>query len=354
MRFAAILGEARRDVVSGTARVMVGFFTLLVIITLLGVADLLTISGLQTQATAFVDAGAATRGLGAKGQIDATVCENLSQVSTIQASGAVAAADPIRFSAMPTVAIQAYRVTPGFAGVVGVTDPIPGGVWVDQGLADVMGIKAGQHLTTSQGDALIGGVFAWPQDGRDQRLSFSMLIPQPAIGLFDECWLKAWPIVDSNDILLRSTQIVSPNGGAALIAQINKSFGINLDANQLFTTRLTRFVPIVLLIAGLALGFVLTLTRRLEYASALHAGQSKGDQLATCTLETAAWAVPATLVAIISIWTTARALSMQDIPGLMAVDVRGPLLALIGAMLGALIGCAIAREKHLFRLFKAR
>jgi len=354
VRFSAVVSEAKRDVVSGTARVVVGFFCLAVLGLVLGLADLLTVDGLQRQAADFVAAGAATRGIAVPGSIDGGACDGLAKVSTVQASGAVASGEPLHLLAMPTVALQTYRVTPGFAAVVGIDDPLPGGVWLDDGLAGVLGAHVGDRLATAAGTMTVGGIFAWPQDGRDQRLSFAVLLPQPAAGLFDECWLKAWPVVDANDILLRATQVTTPGASPALIAQINKTLGVSLDANRLFLTRVTRWAAPVLLLIGLALGFAMARVRRLEYASTLHAGQAKSDQLLTCALETLVWILPATLVALAGLWATARVLAIQDAVGVVAIAARGPLLAAAGALIGALAACASAREKHLFQLFKNR
>jgi len=353
MRVRTVLGEAWRNLVSGTVGAAVGFVVLTVLTGVLALADLLTIGQLQTQAGQWVAAGAATRGMQAAHGIDGQACDALSGVSTIQASGALADGPNLRFLAMPTVAIQTYQATPGFAGVVGIRHPLAGGVWIDQGLADIMGARVGDRLDTTDGLLLVGGIFDWPQDGRDQRLSFSVLIPRTPTGTFDECWYQAWPAVDANDILLRDTQTILTTAPAQ-VGQVNTSLGTSLDANSLFTARLTRWVPVACLAAGLGLGYTMARRRRLEYASNLHAGQAKPAQLAGCALETLAWAIPAALVAIVVAWAVATRLTMADIPHLLAITGRGPLLGLVGTVLGALIACAQTREKHLFRLFKTR
>ena len=354
MRFASIISEVRRDVTSGTARMSVGFMVLTALILAFALADLLTISSLQRQARDFVTAGSATRALGAVGSIDGAGCEVLGTVASVQAAGAIALGTPLRLQAMPSVSLQTYRVTPGFAGILGIFQPQPGGVWMDDGLASVLGAHVGDRFTTSTGSVTVGGIYSWPQDGRDQRLAFAVLLPQPAIGLFDECWLLSWPVVEANDILLRTSQVIAPDSSPGIITQINKTLGTSLDAHQLFTARITRWVAPVLMLMGLALGFVFGYVRRLEYASALHAGQSKADQLLTCALETTAWALPATAAALVTLWAATVAMSLQDIPNTLAVVTRGPLVAFACSLLGNLAACALAREQDLFRLFKNR
>jgi len=354
VRIGTLLGETRRDITSGTARVGLGFWALALVLILLSLADLLTISRLQTDAQHYQAAGAATRALVAKRSVAPAVCDALARTSSVAASGAMADGQAVRFSAMPTVAIQTYRVTPGFAGVLGI-DPAPGGVWMDDGLAGVLGVRVGAVLPTDRGNLLVTGVFAWPQDGRDQRLSFAVLTPEALTGSFDECWLRAWPTQDANDLLLREAQKVrldNPNPG--MIGQVNTSLGTTLDSHGLYMTRLTQYVPLVLLVAGFALGYALARARRLQYASALHAGQAKSEQLLSCLLQTAAWAVPAAFVAGVGCWV---AVVVVGVPGLMTalpIVLRGPALGLCGALLGAFLGCLLTREKHLFRLFKTR
>lgn len=356
MRFSTLLGEVRRNIISGTTRLAVGFFALLLITMLVSLADLISVNSLQNQARQFVASGSPTRALIAPGQIDASACQRLPESPTVDAAGAISAMPPVRFASMPTVAIQAYRVTTGFAAVVGLNHALPGGVLVDTGLATSMGLHTGaRHDMTDGNSLLIGGIFDWPQDGRDQRLSFAVLIPQPATGLFDECWMRAWPVVDANDILLRATQVASSDDHQiSQIGQINTTLGLSLDAHQLFANRVTRFAPPVALAAGLALGWVMARTRRLEYASALHAGQSKADQLLTGVLESAVWAVPAAITAVAAIYCVVAIGAMPDAPGLLEVTAPGPILGAAGVLVGTLAGVAGAKEKHLFRLFKNR
>jgi hypothetical protein len=355
MRLGAIAGEARRNIASGTSHAGLGFFVLAIVLIGLSLADVLAITRLQSDAQRFVSAQAATRGLATTGDVDGRACDALVNTDTIRSAGAIGQATPLVFLAMPTVAIQSYRVTPGLAGVIGVDQPLPSGVWLDRGLADTLMVRQGDRLTTTRGTLTVAGLFDWPQDGRDQRLSFSVLVPEVPIQPYDQCWMRAWPTVDGNDLLLRATQrrlVDDPN--SSLIAQLNQSFGATLDAHSLFETRITRHGPILLLLASLALGFAITRSRRLEHASALHAGQAKTDQLLACLIETSAWAIPATAVAAIACRTIIARLAPVDPGGVLANIAPGLTMALAGPVLGAAAGCCLTREKHLFALFKTR
>jgi hypothetical protein len=255
--------------------------------------------------------------------------------------------------AMPRIALQVWNASPGLAGVLGVDSPLAGGVWLDRGLADILDVRVGDRLATSQGVVLVGAIFDWPQDGRDQRLSFSILAPMAPAEPFDECWLKAWPVVDGNDILLRSTILPEANSGSAAIGRVNTSLGVSLDSAELFRARLTRFVPLLLLATGLVLGYSVSTTRRLEYASAQHIGQTKTDQLIECAIETGAWALASAAEVVLVLSAAMQLAHLTSCVELLAVVASGPLLAAGGAMTGAMGGCAVVREQRLFALFKA-
>jgi hypothetical protein len=331
-----------------------GFLCFLVAAAAFCLSDFYTIASLQTQQQHYVDAGGATRILTAQEAVVATACDSLSTSDGVDAAGALAAADPIRLDATPTVTIQAYAVTMGFAGVVGVANPAPVGVWLDQGLASVLDARVGTVLATTAGPLVIGGVFGWPNDGRDQRLSFSVLVPTAAVGYFDECWMKAWPSQDSNDLLLRSAQAVQPGGPVNPVGQVNASMGRQLESAKQFASRTPRFTPIALLVMGLALGYAQARARRLEQASNLHAGVSKGSLVTTCLLETGAWVFPGIICSFVILLAAVRLSGDPSAVTVLPVLLPGPSLAGRGALLGSVISCLQTRERHLFRLFRDR
>lgn len=354
MRWSAIWSEAHRNIISGASHLAVGFITLALLTVALSLGDLFTIARLQAQAAAYVEAQAATHVLASKAGIDAFACDSLDKTPTVNASGALGEYPPIYLAAMPQVALQAWAVSPGLAGVIGVNPDQTDGVWIDKGLADVLGTQVGDHLVTRQGVLVVGAVFTWPQDGRDQRLSYSILVPRAPTGPLDECWLKAWPVADGNDILLRSVTRSGAATSYAMIGRVNASLGLSLDSAGLYQTRLTRYVPLLLLAFGLALGYAMTSARRLEYASARHIGQTRRDQLAGCAIETCAWAATAALVAVMALWVAIRLAHLTNPEGLLIIVARGPLMAGAGSVIGSLVACALVRETRLFRLFKAR
>ena len=80
----------------------------------------------------------------------------------------------------------------------------------------------------------------------------------------------------------------SSNAG---VTQVNKSFDSHYDAQASYGQRMTRWMPWLGLVVGLVLGAFGVRRRRLEYAGALHSGQSKGAQLLEIAVETLIWSL---------------------------------------------------------------
>ncbi|MDR1386392.1 MAG: hypothetical protein LBJ44_02145 [Propionibacteriaceae bacterium] len=355
MRLRSVCSEAWRDLTSGAARALLWAACLIGLSGVLVAADLSVIAGLQQDAAAFQAGAANLRDMLAEGLVDGAACDRLTVSDSVAAAGAIKPGPPIRLLAAPDTPVGSFDVTPGFGPVLGLGQPVGVGVWIDSGLAETMGLAVGDRLASDRGELEIAGVFAWPSDGRDARLSFSVLAPQTPLEPYDECWAKAWPVVDDNDILLRATALVGDDSKRPpLIDQVNKNFGSELDAHALFTSRPTRWAVWVAGLVGVGLGFAFIRRRRLELASSLHCGQRLVDQLLSLSGQTSAWALPALLVTEVAAGVLIRVWAMAD-PGAVWSTVAGlPVWAGSGAWLGAMAAAGLTREKHLFRYFKTR
>lgn len=173
-------------------------------------------------------------------------------------------------------------------------------------VADDFGLTVGSSFETDQGTDTVAGVFDWPSDGRDTRFAYAVLTPVSADDgrAFEECWAKQWPVSEETDGLLYSTVIVDRNAAQSSstgVTQVNKAYDARYDARYDaaagYMTRLTRWMPLVGLAIGLLLGALSVRRRRLEYAGALHSGQSKGAQLLGVMVETMTWSGLATVCA---------------------------------------------------------
>ncbi|MFI8631240.1 hypothetical protein ACIGEP_01415 [Microbacterium sp. NPDC077663] len=354
MRTSTILSEAWRNLASGTTRALLfaGLFAGLV--GTLALADTLTISTLQTRAEQFRESGAAIRTLVAEGHIDADSCDALTAASPVSAAGALAAGRPVTFSVMPGSSVPSFDVTPGFADVIALDSRQPAGVWISEPLSDSLKASPGTILATTAGPLTIAGTFPWPDDGRDSRLGYAVLIPTRSEIALDECWATIWPTSQAADNQLRAAATVDVASTTPLnLSQVNKNHGTTFDGNAEYLARLTRGVPLLGALTALLLGYTASRVRRLEYAGALHAGATKASTLATALVETFVWAVTGALVAAAVLAVVAR----QDPGSFAPVFLTSAKVALIGVS-SSLIGAAIAvtsiRERHLFRFFKDR
>jgi hypothetical protein len=318
------------------------------------VADVVTVARIERDVREFQAAAANVYKLPSNGQVDGRGCDALWGTSTIQASGAMREMAPITVEEAPLVPMTAYEVSLGFGAIIGIENQQLGGVWMEAGLAQLLGIGPGGALTTKNGPLPVAAVYDWPNDGRDIRFGFAILVPVAADRLFDECWIRAWPLVDENEKLLRSTLVVTSESYPVLIGQVNRNFGVSMDANQLYVERITWHIiwvgPLVLAL----IGFVATWRRRLEYSAALHAGQGRGAFMLGVVIETGVWVIFGTVLALMVSLVVIRVIGLNET---WPVWLSGAIVAwwvVVGALLGAVGAAVMIREKGLFQFFKTR
>lgn len=383
MRLASIVSEALRNVAHGTTRAVLWCLAVVVVGVLLGGYEAMTVIGQESVAAARIAAGAnVTSMVATENVIDGIACEALSSVEGgPDASGAMRPGDSVVISATPRRDLATYEVTPGLlrilaggggtaavASAAGNTVVDPTGVWVSSDVARDFGLSRGSRLETGAGVTRVTGVFDWPNDGRDTRFLYALVVPASVdAGPFQECWARQWPTnAGQLESLLYATVDLGSEGSGGLggsvgmggasygTAQLNKSFDRRYDASSLYASRITRRLPLVAGCAGMLIGVASVWRRRLEYAGALHSGQRRGDQLLGVGLETVVWDGLGTVVAVCLLAAVALRMSASS-PGLVLLGaVRSPLMVFTGAWCGALIAAAAVRESQLFRLFKAR
>ena len=383
MRLSSIVSEAWRNIVSGTT-LMVSFTVLLAVLaTLFGGYDAMTVIGLEHDGAERIRAAADVSVL-AGAAVDGEQCDRLSTGPVRRISGSTAQTGHAGFLtsgalrqglqitplSSPGKDIASYEVTTGllrlirghgYAAAVArygqVADSVDAsGVWVSTQLAEDFGLRIGSHFETNRGTVTVSGVFAWPNDGRDTRLSYALVVPVSAAGTFDECWAEQWPVSGKTTDLMYSTAIVGNESEDSLagIVQLNKSFDSRYDATAAYRERNSRIAAVVSCVAGMLLGVVSVRRRRLEFAGALHAGERRGPQLLGIMLETVAWAaLGGALSAGILLVYCAR-WGLSDTAALWLAAIRSPGSAVFGAVSAALIAGATIRESQLFRYFKDR
>lgn len=354
MKVRSIVSEAFQNTVAGTARAALLALLIALTVGVAAGADVATVHGLQNQARAFIDGGGATRVLVAEGSVDRARCDALDRYGSVQAAAALRQAPDLPLDALAGAGFPVYEVTAGFAGLLGMR-PAAEGVWVAEPLAESIGVVEGSTLLTGGREVKIAGVFAYPDDGRDARLGYAIVMPTESGGVFDECWMRSWPQGPDDEGVLRQALTYDAGTGTEVsLTQLNRSKGSSFAGTTMFAERLTRWAPALAAGAGLFIGFAAVRSRRLEYASALHAGQSRGAMTATALLEAAVWSVFGAAIAGAAIYLSAGALAPDDITWVPAVIAPSLVIAVAGALAGVLLGTVTVRESDLFRLFKER
>ncbi len=361
MRARALVGESVRNITTRTTRATMFALTLALVVASACLMDTLTTISLQRRAAAWDASGAAVHVLAAEQSVDGRSCADLTTARgatgrPVASAGALTAGPTLTFDATTASSLPSFVVTTSLARVLGLGAVVAEGVWISDQLADTLEAAVGDRLTTDHGPLTVAGVFAWPVDGRDQRIAYAVLVPSATQTRFDECWATITPSNPAALDLLRTAGVVTPQAtNAAPVARLNNTLGQELDAWAQYAGRTTRWVGLLVPASGFVLGYVATRLRRLEYASALHAGVSRRDLCVTAVVETLAWVLPAVAAATAVVAVVASRLT-DPANALDLVAGQLPALAatLVTAPLGVLAALTLTRESHLFAYFKER
>lgn len=186
-------------------------------------------------------------------------------------------------------------------------------------------------------------------------LGYAIIDPVPASGSFDECWVQRWPMSGGTRSLLSSVATrPGTDDDTRTIAQLNPTLGIDFDVDVLMEQRATAGVWWIAALLGAAAGVVPIRLRRLELASARHAGVGLGALWFTSLLELFACLLGAWLIVLPLVVLLVGTLTAADATGCWALALRILALLSLGAVAGASAGVVSVRERHLFEYFKAR
>ncbi|WP_285115015.1 hypothetical protein [Leifsonia sp. fls2-241-R2A-40a] len=256
---------------------------------------------------------------------------------------------PVLLSDSP---IPVSAITPGFVRLLG-AHLGSSGLLAGPEVLEAVGARFDLE-TTGRGEVHLAGSFEFPSDGRSGDLRWALLSPSPARGAFDECWIDIWPADTSLKRVLYATLVPGDSHASAPeVTQINSRLGVVFDADKAIRSRSTAVFPSGCGAIGFALGIVVVFLRRLEFASALHAGISRRGLLGISLLETSAWvglaAAAALAAGVIASSTLAegRDLVIQG-------AVRTVIVSTFGSFAGSLLALGFIRESRLYSYFKSR
>lgn len=360
MRPGSVFSEAGRNLATGTSRALLFALFLAAVTSGLAIMDARSVIGTERAAETFASSGASVQVLVAQHTTDPAACDRLRAVTGIRAAGALREADALVLRSMISNPVTAYAVTPGFIEVLGGSQASPAGVWLPAPLAQALAVRPGQQLATTAGTLTVAGVYAYPDDGRDSRLAYAALLPQPATGAFDECWADIWPVSRAtNDQLYAAITVDTTSTDPVSIRQLNPALGTAFSGRDEFGARPTRWALPACALAGLVAGLLAVRLRRLEIAGALHLGESRRALLGSLLIETLTWSLAALIIADGALvfgvaLASGGSLSHADLLDVYLVDARAPAGAAAGAVAGAVLALLTIREKHLFKYFRNR
>lgn len=361
MKSAALRREIWRDITTGTSWTLI--FTLIASVCITGIAmtDILVVSQLTSKAQQYRHSMASVMVLEAPKSIDGKACMALARVAGVHSAAAVRSPEhQVSANAIPSSSIRTFEATTGIGALLRAhtaTDTSRG-IYLSEQVATALSAQPGAHRVFDNQDTFIAGVFPWPEnDGRKPGYAYSMFIPTPPQGTFDECWIDTWPMNPALDALLRGTLI--PKGNQADVAPtklyaFNQSLGSSFDGTGLLRERLGAHAIWIITAVGIVIGAASVWRRRLEIASDLHAGVTRVDLLTKFAWETAVW-VSSTLILALPIlsWVILRN-PTNDQHAMWALASMHLTVGALSCMIGALIAGLSVREKYLLTFFKHR
>lgn len=354
--------EAYRSIISGTSHTLVVTVALAVCIAMLFGMDLMQINRLIDDSRQYAQSGAATYTISLQDGINGVACEGLSGIDGVQAVGAIRQSDrKITFATLPSTGIPTYEVTPGAVRVFLPTSPDDGtdadgmGIILSSTVADTLGVQVGQTIAMNHsGDARVRGIYQYPDDGRDSQYSYAVLEPVNSDQPFDACLVRAWPVPNDIEMLMYLAASITSKDQHPQISQLNSRFGSTPPSQTLFDERLTVFAPWVMLTVAFILGLVMIRMRRLEFASALHAGIPKEILVLQVLIELSASTVCAILLCMPLIVWVALAVDTSNMAAAYDSLLRVPVAGYAGLLVGGLVAIFLTHERQLFSYFKNR
>ncbi|MDR1187651.1 MAG: hypothetical protein LBK95_09385 [Bifidobacteriaceae bacterium] len=349
--------EAWRSLTSGTSRWLGLALAGAAVMAGLVVADGRAMAAQIAAAREYDERGATTWVAKAPGRIDGAVCEALAGLPNVRAAGALAP-DPkgLTTGQLPSNPVTAYRVSPAFPGLLAGNVAMGGvGLVASDQVMSTLGLEVGERLWTRAGSAAVAGAYAYPDDGRRTGMGWAVLQPSPSNEVFDECWARIEPSSQGAAQLLRTA--ARPSSGedkSVEVAQLNTALGPPVDTVATFAGRPTGRLWVVAAAATSLMAAIWVRSRRLELASARHAGVPRSAAMAQIGLEALAWLLLAAVVSLPVVAAYATASDMDDAASLAWTLARVPLAGLAAGLLSAMATAGLVRPRRLFTYFKVR
>lgn len=354
MRFSSVAREATRNVSTGTSRVVLLFAIAMAAVGSCVSVEVLAISQRVLEASEYRAAGAAVTVMSLPGRVQGEACEALARVPDVLAAGALRETGEVRAITLPGEPLDLYEVTPQFGRVLGAPNG-GAGVYVSRDVAASLGAET---LPITVPPVHIRGTFDYPPDGRRAGFGWAVLAPTKDVARpFDECWVLAWPQRDDMRQIMFTAAMPSASadsGEPPSIAQLNTKFGASFTGAEDYRSRITQFAGQAAVALGGFMGAASLWMRRVELASNIHAGARRRDLRLQYLLETGAWTVPVAVSCTGLGCLLALALVPSEAASLCLRSLQISGWFLLSALVGAVAGVHLIRERDLSRFVKGR
>lgn len=207
MRLKAVLRETWRNVATGTSRCALIWLLLSICAVACMCADLTQMTGLIGDARKWEESGASTYAITLQGGIDGAACEGLRSANGVLGAAALRqSSDRVRIASLPATEIPTYEASAHVAQVFAATGIRKGnsGVIMSTAVARTYGAHAGAVLPLVGGTRMrVSATFNWPSDGRQPTYGYAIISPGNDTKAYDTCLVRAWPVPDDIESLLR-------------------------------------------------------------------------------------------------------------------------------------------------------
>lgn len=356
--------EAWRNCRTGTASAITLMFTVLVLTLALGSSDALAVASLDSQMRQYVSRGGAVTILEAPGRVDPVLCANLATHPGVKNTGVLKKHDSSQLLNLPGRTIPTYNYSGNLLHILK-KQPVESrtGVAISQEAAELLQVRSttpdgpARFIRTNRGNSAVVNIYDYPDDGRMRGLGYALLIPTPALGTFDQCWVEQWPA--SHDVQRAIRAVTSPHvpprsDDKTTVFPWNGSLGEPPDTEQLFRGRVTRWAAALVGIISACMGFAAIRRRKIEIAANLHLGLSRKNAHQIALLEAALWLAPTLLIGCSAAFIHAGFQPTEDFLVNALRNCLAPVTAVLCGIAGTVMGVCSIAERHLFNYFKDR
>jgi hypothetical protein len=354
VRLSALVREAAAGIRSGTSRAGFLFLAMLAANFAYIGLDGAELTRIEERYLQYTQHGGTTFQTTAVGGINGATCERLNEARGVVAAAALRFDRRVFPLTLPRTPFDVVSATPSFIAQIEVVEQNPssdGGVFVEESLAERLGVGVGDEILTTPGGGLrVIGIHRLGWD--DPILTNAFIEVVLPTGPFDRCLVRLEsPGVDGRLLSLMAAETQS----APVVSTLNPNLGDAPNFSLLVVGRSTS--PLLYLPAaiGLAVSLSIVIRRSLELSTTANFGVRRVDMVAILLLE--AFGVAClTALAVLGPWLLVG-VSLQTPMFRQFLDaqvISAIILGTAGMLAGPLAASFFIARKRYLRAFRLR